>query len=144
METGRLNVSSAMKLVRHATIDASRLRLYMHLRNHRFRLTLTVTAKESAVVRTVEVSQSPHSRRRRRPSVRQMIVDYLGDNEIQVTAIESGRLIEDVMAGDTIDLLILDLRLPGENGMEIARRIRADSRGCQSSCSPGARRKPTA
>jgi DNA-binding response OmpR family regulator len=26
-----------------------------------------------------------------------------------------------------IDLLILDLKLPGENGMEIARRIRAES-----------------
>ena len=61
------------------------------------------------------------------PSVRQMVVDYLGDNEIQVTALASGREIADVTARETIDLLILDLKLPGEDGMDIARRIRADS-----------------
>jgi two-component system OmpR family response regulator len=61
------------------------------------------------------------------PSVRQMVVDYLGDNDIQVTAVASGREIADVTAREMIDLLILDLKLPGEDGMEIARRIRVDS-----------------
>ncbi len=61
------------------------------------------------------------------PSIRQMVVDYLGDNEIQVTALASGREIPDVTAREMIDLMILDLKLPGENGMDIARRIRADS-----------------
>jgi two-component system, OmpR family, response regulator len=61
------------------------------------------------------------------PSVRQMIVDYLGDHEIQVTALASGRGIAEVTAREVIDLLILDLKLPGEDGMDIARRIRADS-----------------
>ena len=60
-------------------------------------------------------------------SVRQMIVDYLGDNEMRVTAVASGREIADVMARETIDLLVLDLRLPGEDGMQIARRLREDS-----------------
>ena len=63
------------------------------------------------------------------PSVRQMIVDYLGDNDMRVTAVPSGKLIADVMARDTIDLLVLDLRLPGEDGMDIARRLRAESPG---------------
>jgi len=61
------------------------------------------------------------------PMIRQMIVDYLGDNEIQVTAVASGREIADVTARTMIDLLILDLKLPGEDGLDIARRIRADS-----------------
>jgi DNA-binding response OmpR family regulator len=61
------------------------------------------------------------------PSVRQMVSDYLGDNDIRVTALAHGREIGDVTAREMIDLLILDLRLPGEDGMEIARRIRADS-----------------
>src|SRR5512145_2643561 len=61
------------------------------------------------------------------PSVRKMIADYLGDNEIQVTALESGRKIADVMKRETIDLLVLDLRMPGEDGMQIARRLREDS-----------------
>jgi two-component system, OmpR family, response regulator len=61
------------------------------------------------------------------PSIRQMIVDYLGDNEIRVTAVASGREIADVTAREMIDILILDLKLPGEDGLDIARRIRADS-----------------
>jgi len=61
------------------------------------------------------------------PSVRQMIVDYLGDNEMRVTAVGSGREIAGVMARETIDLLVLDLRLPGEDGMQIARRLRQES-----------------
>src|SRR6202162_5106549 len=61
------------------------------------------------------------------PSVRQMIADYLGDNDIQVTALASGKTIADVMARHTIDLLILDLKLPGEDGMQIARALRAES-----------------
>ena len=61
------------------------------------------------------------------PSIRQMVVDYLGDNEIQVTALANGSAIASVTGRETIDLLILDLKLPGENGMDIARRIRADS-----------------
>jgi len=56
-----------------------------------------------------------------------MIADYLTDNEIQVTAIESGKEIADVMARDTIDLLIVDLKLKGEDGMQIARNLRAES-----------------
>jgi two-component system, OmpR family, response regulator len=63
------------------------------------------------------------------PSVRQMIVDYLGDNDIRVTALASARQIAEVMERDTIDLVVLDLRLPGEDGMEVARRLRAESAG---------------
>ncbi len=61
------------------------------------------------------------------PSVRQMIADYLGDNDIQVTAVGSGKEIAEVMARHTIDLLILDLKLPGEDGMQIARHLRTES-----------------
>ena len=61
------------------------------------------------------------------PSVRQMIADYLTDNEIRVTAIESGKEIADVMVRHTIDLVIVDLKLKGEDGMQIARNLRAES-----------------
>lgn len=60
-------------------------------------------------------------------SIRQMIGDYLGDNEIEVTALESGHGISDVMARHMIDLVILDLKLPGEDGLTIARELRARS-----------------
>jgi two-component system, OmpR family, response regulator len=63
------------------------------------------------------------------PSVLKMIVDYLGDNDIRVTALASGRQIAEVLARDTVDLLVLDLRLPGEDGMQIARKLREESPG---------------
>jgi two-component system OmpR family response regulator len=58
------------------------------------------------------------------PMVRQMIVDYLSDNDIRVTALASGQGIDDALERENIDLLILDLKLPGEDGMQIARRLR--------------------
>src|SRR5262249_27937985 len=61
------------------------------------------------------------------PSVRQMIVDYLGDNDIRVTVLPDGREIAAALARDVIDLVILDLKLPGEDGMQIARSLRAES-----------------
>jgi DNA-binding response OmpR family regulator len=56
-----------------------------------------------------------------------MIVDYLGDNDIRTTALPDGRDVNRIMAEDVIDLLILDLKLPGEDGLQIVRRLRDDS-----------------
>ena len=61
------------------------------------------------------------------PSVRKMISDYLADNELRVTVLASGREIAQVMTRETIDLVVLDWRLPGEDGMEIARKLRRES-----------------
>jgi DNA-binding response OmpR family regulator len=61
------------------------------------------------------------------PSVRKMIVDYLGDNDMRVTALAGGREIPQVMEREMIDLVVLDWRLPGEDGMDIARKLRAES-----------------
>jgi two-component system OmpR family response regulator len=61
------------------------------------------------------------------PSVRQMIADYLGDNEVRVTTLASGQEIAEVMMRETIDLVVLDLRLPGEDGMQIAPKLRQKS-----------------
>jgi DNA-binding response OmpR family regulator len=61
------------------------------------------------------------------PSIRQMIADYLSDNDIQVTALESGKQMAEVLVRQAIDLVILDLKLPGEDGMQIARNLRAES-----------------
>jgi DNA-binding response OmpR family regulator len=63
------------------------------------------------------------------PSARQLIADYLGYNDIRVTALESGKQIREVMKREAVDLLVLDLRLPGEDGMEIARKLREDVAG---------------
>ena len=59
--------------------------------------------------------------------IRSLLVDYLGANEIRVTAVASGRELDDAMARDTVDLVVLDVRLHGEDGMHIARRLRERS-----------------
>ena len=61
------------------------------------------------------------------PSVRKMIADYLGDNDMRVTALASGRDVAETMARETVDLVVLDWRLPGEDGMQIARMLRQES-----------------
>jgi two-component system OmpR family response regulator len=61
------------------------------------------------------------------PSIREAIADYLTDNDLRVTTLASSRDLAEVMARETIDLLLLDLRLPGEDGMEFARKLREES-----------------
>jgi two-component system OmpR family response regulator len=61
------------------------------------------------------------------PSIREAIADYLADRDLRVTTLASGRGLAEVMARETIDLLLLDLRLPGEDGMQMARKLREES-----------------
>ena len=62
------------------------------------------------------------------PSIRQLVQDYLSDNDLRVTVVASGRELDAVMARETVDLVLLDLRLqPGEDGLQIARRLREGS-----------------
>src|SRR5262249_14892655 len=61
------------------------------------------------------------------PSMRQMVADFLGDYDFKVTAVGSGAEMTDVLTRQAIDLLVLDLRLPDEDGIQIARRLREQS-----------------
>ena len=56
--------------------------------------------------------------------VRRLVSEYLGQNDIRVTAVASGKELDQVLARDTADLVVLDLRLQGEDGMHIARKLR--------------------
>ena len=60
-------------------------------------------------------------------AVRALIAEYLGKNELRVTTVVNGRELADVFARESIDAVILDLRLPGEDGMQIARQLRERS-----------------
>src|SRR5262245_35049340 len=61
------------------------------------------------------------------PAVRELIGEYLAENELRVTAVATGAELDALMARDTIDLVVLDVRLKGEDGMQIARRLREKS-----------------
>jgi two-component system OmpR family response regulator len=58
------------------------------------------------------------------PDIRAMLEDYLGRNEMKVTALASGHAMLEVFEIEAIDLVLLDVRMPGENGMLLAQTLR--------------------
>jgi two-component system OmpR family response regulator len=58
---------------------------------------------------------------------RTLIAKYLRTNSCNVTTAADGREMEKAMAEHRIDLLILDVMLPGEDGLSLCRKVRAES-----------------
>ncbi|MGM4892965.1 response regulator [Tardiphaga sp. 1201_B9_N1_1] len=58
---------------------------------------------------------------------RTLIAKYLRTNSCNVTTAADGREMEKVMADTRVDLLILDVMLPGEDGLSLCRKVRAES-----------------
>lgn len=58
-------------------------------------------------------------------ALRQMLVDALAGEGLDVTGVSCGEDLDELMASTTIDLIVLDVNLPSETGFEIATRIRA-------------------
>ena len=56
--------------------------------------------------------------------IRGLLNEYLAANGLRVTTAASGREMTQILADETIDLVILDLRLADEDGMSLARTIR--------------------
>jgi two-component system OmpR family response regulator len=61
-------------------------------------------------------------------SIRQLISNYLGDHDMRVTAVETETEMQEAMSRESIDLVLLDLRLAREDGMQIARDLRSRSK----------------
>ncbi|WP_429551226.1 response regulator [Paraburkholderia sp. MM5477-R1] len=61
------------------------------------------------------------------PAIRELIAEYLSENDIRVTVATNGKEMTTALAEHAIELIILDLRMPGEDGMQIARRLREQS-----------------
>lgn len=58
--------------------------------------------------------------------LRKEIHFHLKQNGFLVFAVNSGRSLDDLLITEPIDALVLDLSLPGEDGISIARRLRAN------------------
>ena len=60
-------------------------------------------------------------------AMRQLIADYLRENDLRVTTVATGADMENILAEHAIDVVVLDLRLGAEDGMQLARKLRESS-----------------
>jgi len=58
------------------------------------------------------------------PDMRDLVVEYLGKNEMRVSARATGREMYEVLDNEAIDLVLLDLKLQAEDGMRLAQDLR--------------------
>ncbi|MBW7903333.1 MAG: two-component system response regulator OmpR [Rhodocyclaceae bacterium] len=57
--------------------------------------------------------------------LRDLLSRYLGEQDFLVRAVDSGAAMDRWLPRETFDLIVLDLMLPGEDGLAICRRLRA-------------------
>jgi len=62
------------------------------------------------------------------PELRELLRDYLGQAGFRITPVADGREMRRAMDAARFDLVILDIMLPGEDGLSLCRRLRAQSR----------------
>jgi len=59
------------------------------------------------------------------PDLRELLVQYLEKNAFAVTAVKGGREMRQALAEKAVDLIVLDLMLPHEDGLKLCRDLRA-------------------
>lgn len=60
--------------------------------------------------------------------IRDLLRRYLSQEGFEVFQAEDGKALSRILLRETVDLIVLDLMLPGVDGMEVARRIREASK----------------
>src|SRR5438270_13044560 len=58
------------------------------------------------------------------PNVRALLVEYLGGHRYDVRAADGGAAMRAEIERDLPDLILLDIRMPGEDGLALARFLR--------------------
>lgn len=59
--------------------------------------------------------------------MRALIARFLRQNGYRVTAVRDGREMWETLAGTPVDLVLLDIMLPGQSGLDLCRALRAKS-----------------
>jgi len=57
--------------------------------------------------------------------IRDLLRRYLTQEGFEVVLAEDGKALNRILLRDTVDLIVLDLMMPGEDGLSICRRLRA-------------------
>ncbi|RDH88598.1 MAG: two-component system response regulator OmpR [endosymbiont of Escarpia spicata] len=58
--------------------------------------------------------------------LRELLIRYLGQEDFAVHGVEGSVAMDEYLERSQVDLIILDLMMPGEDGLSIARRLRSD------------------
>lgn len=58
------------------------------------------------------------------PDIRQLLADYLQKNELRVSCAADGKQMRSVLLNQPVDAIVLDLMLPGEDGLSLFRGLR--------------------
>jgi DNA-binding response OmpR family regulator len=61
------------------------------------------------------------------PEIRSMLADYLSHVGFSVREAEDGVAMRRILAEQPTDLVILDINMPGEDGLSLARFLRANT-----------------
>jgi len=59
--------------------------------------------------------------------IRQLLKDYLSEFGMSVMAVADGKLMVEALGSGSFDLVILDLMLPGEDGLTLCKELRSKS-----------------
>ena len=61
------------------------------------------------------------------PEIREMLVEYLELRGFTVTAVDGGEALRRTIADVDVDLVLLDINMPGEDGLSLARFLRENT-----------------
>jgi two-component system OmpR family response regulator len=57
--------------------------------------------------------------------IRELVSSYLKKNGLRTTVAADGRQMRSFLDGNTVDLIVLDVMMPGDDGLVLCRELRA-------------------